>query len=125
MMGRLSTLPPTRQERCWPTWPSSRTVPTVLDCLVGLASLWAQEGKTTRALQMLVFALHQSAITKDRKERAMALSTELAAGLSPDVVAEVKARGQAHEPDELVAEILRDEEVSAPSSSAPSTRSTS
>jgi predicted ATPase/DNA-binding SARP family transcriptional activator len=85
-------------------------VPTVLKSLVGLATLWAQQGKTTRSLELLAFAVHQSAIAQDTKKQATALSAELVAGLSPEEVAEVEARGQAGELDALVAEILHDEE---------------
>jgi predicted ATPase len=100
-------------------------IPTVLKNLVGLAALWAQQGKTTHGLELLAFAIHQSAITQDTKEQATALSAELAADLAPDVAAEAKARGQALKLDALVAEILRDEGASVPSSPAAGTRSTS
>jgi predicted ATPase len=100
-------------------------IPSVLKSLVWLAALWAQEGKTTQSLELLAFAMHQSAITQNARNHAVALSAELAADLAPDVVTEAKARGQARELDALVAEILRDEGVSVSSSPAASTRSTS
>jgi hypothetical protein len=51
--------------------------------------------------------MHQPRIAKDVKQQAAALFAELAADLSPDTVAAAEARGQTHELDAVVAEILR------------------
>ena len=52
--------------------------------------------------------MHQPAILQATKENAEVLFSELAADLSPEDVAAAEARGQTHEFDAVVAEVLRE-----------------
>ena len=80
-------------------------IPIVLDTLVGLAPLLGQEGKTVQGLELLAFAMHHPAILQAVKEKAAALFSELAMGVSPDAAVEARARGQTRELDEVVATV--------------------
>ena len=55
----------------------------------------AQAGEVSRALELLTLVKHHSASTYEIREKAHKMWGELAAELSPDVIAETKARGMA------------------------------
>lgn len=81
-------------------------LPIVLDTLVGLAPLLEQEGETIESLKLLAVAMHQPTILQAVKEKAAALFSKLAAGISPEAVATIKAQSQTYDLNTLVAEIL-------------------
>jgi len=83
-------------------------VPAALKSLVVLAPLLAQESKPVQGLELLAFAMHQSAIAQDIKKQAAVLFAELATDLSPEDVAAAEARGQTRELDTAAAEALRE-----------------
>lgn len=81
-------------------------IPAVLKSLVCLAPLLAREGHRAAGLELLSFAMSQSAIARDVKGFAQDSFAELAAGLSPKAVVEAEARGRARRLDEVLAEVL-------------------
>ena len=68
--------------------------PVGLDALVGIAHLESQAGRVSRALELLTLVKHHSASTYETREKASKMWDELAAELSPDVVAEAEVRGR-------------------------------
>ena len=68
--------------------------PAGLDALVGIAYLQAQAGQLERALELLALVQHHPASNYELKKKAGKLWDELAAEVSPEVVAEAEARGR-------------------------------
>jgi len=77
-----------------------------LDSLVGLATLLAAsvpgEAAAEQAVELLAFALAHRSSTQETKDQATALLAELDGRLSRAVVAAAKARGQAHDLEDVV-----------------------
>ena len=126
------SLPPTDQPR--PTWapvlctsprprrrPRHRrgvaggsrasATPPVLKTLVGLARLGADTGKREKALELLAFAMQQSAIGQAIKEQAEDLFSELGAAIPPEEVRALKTRAQSRALGDVVAEVLKNIDV--------------
>jgi predicted ATPase/class 3 adenylate cyclase len=74
--------------------------------LVGVAGLLAAEGETVKAVELLALVLQHRSSWQWVKDRAMALSAELEAGLPPDIVAAARERGRARDLEATVAELL-------------------
>jgi len=81
-------------------------VPLALEILVGIAVLLAEEGEGGQALELLSVARHHAASTRQTRDRAEHLRTELEPQLSPEVIAEGRRRGKTRTLDEVVKEVL-------------------
>lgn len=83
-----------------------RATPRVLDILVGMATLLAEEGEKEQAVELLTVACHHSASDKRTRDKAKPLLSELASELSPQAIATAQESGKARKLKEVVAEIL-------------------
>ena len=104
-----------RRDRAWETFrealeiaQDANAIPTVLKTLPGLARLWADTGNEGRALALVAFVLHQSAISQAVKEQAASLFAEIAATLPEDEVTTIKAHAQSRPLEEVVEEEFHD-----------------
>jgi predicted ATPase/DNA-binding SARP family transcriptional activator len=78
----------------------------LLDGLVGTAALLAREGKTERALELAALARRHPASTRQTRDRAGQLLSELASRLPPQAVTAAQERGQRRELEKVVEEVL-------------------
>ncbi|MFQ5855302.1 MAG: tetratricopeptide repeat protein [Anaerolineae bacterium] len=81
-------------------------VPLVLEILVGIAVLLTEEGEGGQALELLSLACHHAASTRQTRDRAEYLRTELEPQLPPGVIAEGRRRREARTLNEVVNEVL-------------------
>ena len=82
------------------------TLPVVLEALVGLASLSAQEGSPEWALELLESVLAHPAANKEVRDRAQQLHTRLAVQLPPAQLEAIHARAQTKPFDTFLEEVL-------------------
>jgi tetratricopeptide (TPR) repeat protein len=83
-----------------------QAVPAILDTLVGLAGVQAKEGAMEQALELLTHILSHPASSREMKDRAERLRTELEGQLSPQQIEAARSRAQAKTFEAIVAEIL-------------------
>jgi predicted ATPase len=81
--------------------------PNVLDALATLASVRAQQGMSLSALGMVLCVLHHQASSKDAKDRAENLRSELEVQLTSTQVQAIQAQVLAKSLGTIVAELLR------------------
>ncbi len=77
-----------------------------LDILMGIATLFQQQGERERALELLAFVIHQSEGSQERKNRAGAIFAQGEAGLCPQAAAKCRERGEKQTLVETVAMVL-------------------
>jgi tetratricopeptide (TPR) repeat protein len=84
----------------------ARIAPVVLDALLGLAALRAQDGANAAALELALHILQDPASSHTTRERAGNLRAELAAQLTADQIAVIDARVRDTTLDVLAQELL-------------------
>ncbi len=82
-----------------------RDLPVTLDSLAGIAAVRAQTGDAARAVELLAFILKHPASEYATRTKARRLFDEVAAQLSPEVLAEAEARRRASTLEFVVASI--------------------
>ena len=85
-----------------------QATPMTLDILTGLAQLLAEEGKTERAIELLVFPLSHTACKKETKEKAHRLISKLTPVLPTQVLEMAQATSTADTLEQVVAKILNE-----------------
>jgi len=80
--------------------------PILLETLIRLAPLQAQEGKTAQGLEMLALAMRHPATLEESHDKAARLFSELAEGVSPEVVTAARMQGRRRELEAMVAGIV-------------------
>lgn len=76
---------------------SVEAMPLAVDALVGLSTVYAQQGRVEQAVEFLTLALDQPAARRETTDRAATLLEELAAELPPGVVSAARQRGSARQ----------------------------
>jgi tetratricopeptide (TPR) repeat protein len=79
-----------------------RAIPIALFALAGLATLYAQEGKTEQAFALLTYLYAHPSSNQQTKERAELLCRELEAQISPPQIEAARAHAQALTLDEII-----------------------
>lgn len=82
-----------------------RAWPLALEALAEMAHCLARGGQPEQAIELLTLSLNHPAGTREMKDRAARLQTELAAKLPSESAAAARARGQARKLEEIVAEL--------------------
>jgi len=85
---------------------NAEITPIVLDGLLGVAALQAQEGEVEAALEVVLHVLQDPAHTQGVHDRAERLRTDLEAGLNAQQLDLIGARVQNKTLDALVQELL-------------------
>ncbi|HXV43248.1 MAG TPA: hypothetical protein VEC96_09310, partial [Anaerolineae bacterium] len=85
-----------------------QAMPSVIDALVGLASLLIKTGNTEQeqALEILALALSHPASSRDNQDRAAVLLAELESQLPAGMVKAMQTRGQTRTLEMMAQEIL-------------------
>jgi predicted ATPase/DNA-binding SARP family transcriptional activator/Tfp pilus assembly protein PilF len=81
-------------------------VPATLKSLVVFASLLAKEGDVVEALELLAFAVDQSAVSEDIREMARRQLARLVEELPPHIVEGAEVKGRAQSLDQVIAKIM-------------------
>jgi len=81
--------------------------PNVLNALIGLAELDAQEGKPRQALECTLYILGHSAAIQETKDRAERLRSELESQYTTEQIEAARSRAQSLTLDSLAREFMR------------------
>jgi hypothetical protein len=82
-------------------------IPCILDCLAGIAWIYAGQGKEDVAMDLVVRVEKHPAVTQETKDRVIQLRGELEAQLTEQQVKTVQARADANTFDDVVGDLLR------------------